>query len=69
MLSIDTCDVDLIAVMSDTVNDCICKRTVITAKLVVPLLKAVACALGNAACRKFYTVKYIRMPELLDELK
>lgn len=29
----------------------------------------VACALGNAACRKFFTVKYIRMPELLDELK
>lgn len=28
----------------------------------------VACALGNAACRKFKTVKYIRMPELLDEL-
>ncbi len=28
----------------------------------------IACALGNAACRKFYTVKYIRMPELLDEL-
>lgn len=27
-----------------------------------------ACALRNAACRKFYTVKYIRMPELLDEL-
>lgn len=27
-----------------------------------------ACALGNAACRKFYSVKYIRMPELLDEL-
>ena len=27
-----------------------------------------ACALGNAACRKFKTVKYIRMPELLDEL-
>ena len=25
-------------------------------------------ALGNAACRKFKTVKYIRMPELLDEL-
>ena len=25
-------------------------------------------ALDNAACRKFYTVKYIRMPELLDEL-
>lgn len=29
----------------------------------------IACALGNAACRKFKTVKYIRMPELLDELK
>lgn len=27
-----------------------------------------ACALGNAACRKFKNVKYIRMPELLDEL-
>ncbi len=28
----------------------------------------IACALGNAACRKFYSVRYIRMPELLDEL-
>lgn len=28
----------------------------------------VACALGNAACRKYKTVRYIRMPELLDEL-
>jgi len=28
----------------------------------------IACALGNAACRKFRTVRYIRMPELLDEL-
>lgn len=27
-----------------------------------------ACALGNAACRKFRKVRYIRMPELLDEL-
>ena len=27
-----------------------------------------ACALGNAACRKYHTVRYIRMPELLDEL-
>ena len=27
-----------------------------------------ACALGNAACRKFKKVKYIRMPELMDEL-
>ena len=25
-------------------------------------------ALGNAACRKFKTVRYVRMPELLDEL-
>ena len=28
----------------------------------------IACALGNAACRRFKKVAYIRMPELLDEL-
>lgn len=28
----------------------------------------IACALGIAACRKFKKVRYIRMPELLDEL-
>lgn len=28
----------------------------------------IACALGNAACRRFKNVCYIRMPELLDEL-
>jgi DNA replication protein DnaC len=28
----------------------------------------IACALGNAACRRFKTVWYMRMPELLDEL-
>ena len=27
-----------------------------------------ACALGNAACRNLKTVRYIRMPELLDAL-
>lgn len=27
-----------------------------------------ACALGVSACRKFHKVKYIRLPELLDEL-
>lgn len=27
-----------------------------------------ACALGNAACRKFKRVRYIRLPELLEEL-
>lgn len=27
----------------------------------------IACALGNAACRRFKKVRYIRMPELLDE--
>jgi DNA replication protein DnaC len=26
------------------------------------------CALGMAACRSFHTVKYLRLPELLDEL-
>ena len=28
----------------------------------------IACALGIAACRKFKSVRYIRMPELLTEL-
>ena len=28
----------------------------------------IACALGNAACRKFKSVRYIRLPELLEEL-
>lgn len=28
----------------------------------------IACAFGVAACRNFYTVKYVRLPELLDEL-
>lgn len=27
-----------------------------------------ACALGVAACRNYYTVKYVRLPDLLDEL-
>jgi DNA replication protein DnaC len=27
-----------------------------------------SCALGMAACRGFYSVKYIRLPDLLDEL-
>lgn len=28
----------------------------------------ISCALGIAACRHFYTVKYIRLPDLLNEL-
>ena len=28
----------------------------------------IACALGNVACRKFYRVRYIRMPELMDKM-
>ena len=27
-----------------------------------------ACAFGVAACRNYYTVKYVRLPDLLDEL-
>jgi len=27
-----------------------------------------SCALGMAACRQFFTVKYIRLPDLLEEL-
>lgn len=29
----------------------------------------IACALGNAACRKYKKVRYVRMPELLEELQ
>jgi DNA replication protein DnaC len=28
----------------------------------------ISCAFGIAACRNFYTVKYVRLPELLNEL-
>lgn len=28
-----------------------------------------ACALANAACRKFHTVRYVRLPNLLEELQ
>ena len=28
----------------------------------------IGCAIGNAACRKFLTVRCVRLPELLDEL-
>jgi DNA replication protein DnaC len=28
----------------------------------------IGCALGVAACRNYYTVKYVRLPDLLDEL-
>ncbi len=28
----------------------------------------ISCAFGIAACRNYYTVKYIRLPDLLDEL-
>lgn len=28
----------------------------------------IACAMGIAACRQFFTVKYVRLPELLEEL-
>lgn len=29
----------------------------------------IACALGKSACRQFKTVRYVRMPELIEELK
>lgn len=29
----------------------------------------IACAIGNAACRRFRSVRYVRMPELLEELR
>ncbi len=41
MVSINTCDVDEVTVMSNAINDCICQWTCITTKLVVPVLKFV----------------------------
>ena len=41
MLCINTYDVDMVAVMSNTVNDRICQRTGVSAKLVVPFFKTI----------------------------
>lgn len=49
--------------------------TYIVEKRNIPIMGAsgngksyLACAFGMAACRNYYTVKYIRLPELLNEL-
>lgn len=39
MFGINACDIDTITVMSDAVNDCVSKRTGITAELVIPFLE------------------------------
>ncbi len=41
MLCINTCDVDMVAVMSNTVNDRICQRTGVSTKLVIPFFKTI----------------------------
>ena len=41
MSSINACDIDTVTIVSDAVNDCICQRTVITAKLVIPILELI----------------------------
>jgi hypothetical protein len=41
MLSINACDVDTITGMSDTVNDSVCQRTGIPAKLVIPFFELI----------------------------
>ena len=44
MFSINACDIYSIAVVGNTVNDCICQRTVTTAELLIPFLE---CILGT----------------------
>ena len=39
MLIINACDVDLIAVMGNTVNDCISQRACFSPKLIVPFIE------------------------------
>lgn len=39
MLSINACDIDLIAVMGNTVNDCISQRACFSPKLIVPFIE------------------------------
>lgn len=39
MLNINACDVDLIAVMGNTVNDCISQRTCFSSKLIITFLE------------------------------
>ena len=41
MISINTCDVDAVAVMNYSVNNCVSKRAVITAELVIPFLEII----------------------------
>lgn len=41
MLCINTCDVDTVAVMSNTVNDRICQRTGVSTKLVISFFKTI----------------------------
>ena len=41
MLCINTCDVDTVAVMSNTVNNRICQRTGVSTKLVIPFFKTI----------------------------
>ena len=39
MFSINARDIYSVTVMGNTVNDCICQRTVITTELVIPFLE------------------------------
>ena len=39
MFSINACDIYPVAIMSNAVNDCICQRTIITTKLIIPFLE------------------------------
>jgi hypothetical protein len=41
MFRVNACDIDAVAVVGNTINDCVCQRTVIAAELVIPLLKLI----------------------------
>lgn len=49
-------------------SSCQCSRNTINAVLEQAEQCGMGCAFGIAACRNYYTVKHIRLPDLLDEL-
>ena len=43
MSSVNACDIDTVTIVSDAVNNCICQRTIIIAKLVIAYLEFNGC--------------------------
>ena len=48
----------LVGIMNDSADDCFANSGI----------TFIACALGIAACRNFIKVRYVRLPDLLNEL-